>query len=89
VHCYNRKVILPVIHGGGAVSFRTVRDFSQEFFPRSRQDNFHVPNARSCNFAHDSPNNFSKTSIVELELMTSRSPNGALIVSAITVPILL
>ncbi len=83
-HCYNRKVVLPRIHGGGAVSFGTVRDFSQKLFPRSRQDNFHMPNPRSCNFSHDSQYNFKKTSITGLELMAFRSPNGALTLSAIT-----
>ncbi len=50
LHWCNRKAYLPGIHGEGAVSFRTVGDFSQKIFQSSRWYNLHKPLIVQDNF---------------------------------------
>ncbi len=64
VHCCNRKVHLPGIHGEDAVSFRTVGDFSHKIFPEADNKISTSPEIVHVNF----PINIGKISMEKIRL---------------------
>ncbi len=66
------------MHGNGAASFRTLGDFSQKIFPRSRSYNCHKPNLSSSDFSHAYLyEKFEKTYVTGFELNASCIPHAA------------